>query len=65
MNVHALSWSSLDALIAHELGHYVLGHEPTSFVSSLADWQRAQEQRECDANAKSVEILTHANSTRC
>src|SRR4030095_1560440 len=25
---------SLKVLIAHELGHYVLGHEPASFVSS-------------------------------
>jgi hypothetical protein len=34
----------------------VLGHGPASFAST-SEWQRAQEQRELDANAKAVEIL--------
>jgi hypothetical protein len=57
VNVRMLDSSGLNALIAHELGHYVLGHEPAATVSSTAHWQRAQEQRELDANAKAVEIL--------
>src|SRR5262249_4893642 len=48
---------SLTALVAHELGHYLLGHEPTATISSTAQSQRDQEQRELDANAKAVEIL--------
>jgi hypothetical protein len=45
---------SLTRLIANELGHYVLGHEPAPAVSSQADWQRAQQRRE-------LEILVRAN----
>src|SRR5882724_1446111 len=61
VNVRMLESASLTKVIAHELGHYVLGHEPAASVSSQADWQRAQEQRELDANAKAVEILMRAN----
>ena len=60
VNVRMLDSPSLTKLIAHELGHYVLGHEPAANVSSHADWQRAQQQRELDANAKAVEILVRA-----
>jgi Zn-dependent peptidase ImmA (M78 family) len=60
VNVRMLDSPSLTKLIAHELGHYVLGHEPAASVSSQADWQRAQQQRELDANAKAVEILVRA-----
>jgi len=60
VNVRMLDSPSLTKLIAHELGHYVLGHEPAANVSSQADWQRAQQQRELDANAKAVEILVRA-----
>jgi len=61
VNVRMLDSASLTKVIAHELGHYVLGHEPAASVSSQADWQRAQEQRELDANAKAVEILMRAD----
>ena len=60
VNVRMLDSPNLTKVIAHELGHYVLGHEPAASVSSQAAWQRAQEQRELDANAKAVEILVRA-----
>jgi hypothetical protein len=56
LNVTMLESGHLTAVVAHELGHYVLGHEPTSGVS-MAELVRAQETRELDANAKAVEIL--------
>jgi Zn-dependent peptidase ImmA (M78 family) len=64
VNVRMLDSPSLTKVIAHELGHYVLGHEPAASVSSQADWQRAQQQRELDANAKAVEILVRAKDSR-
>ena len=46
-----------DSIVAHELAHYLLDHDrPLAGTLSL-DWQREQELRELDANAKSVEIL--------
>jgi hypothetical protein len=46
-----------DAIVAHELAHYVLGHDaPLPGATSRARL-REREQREMDANAKSVEIL--------
>jgi len=46
-----------DAIVAHELAHYVLGHD-ASLASVTHDARRREvEQRELDANAKSVEIL--------
>jgi hypothetical protein len=46
-----------DAIVAHELAHYVLGHDaPLSSPPGDAR-RREREQRELDANAKSVEIL--------
>jgi hypothetical protein len=51
-----------DAIVAHELGHYLLGHDQRGRAFddrpvTLADWARAQEPKELDANAKAVEIL--------
>ncbi|PYN84490.1 MAG: hypothetical protein DMD87_27160 [Candidatus Rokuibacteriota bacterium] len=62
LNERMLDSPNLKKTIAHELGHYVLGH--SGFIPnavSQADWQRAQEQKELDANAKAVEILMRAD----
>ncbi len=59
LNESSLGSGHLSAMVAHELGHYVLGHEPTPGVS-MAELQRAQEIHELDANAKAVEILVRA-----
>jgi hypothetical protein len=46
-----------DSIVAHELAHYLLGHDrPLAGTLSL-DWQREQELRELEANAKAVEVL--------
>jgi Zn-dependent peptidase ImmA (M78 family) len=57
VNVETLCSPDVKVLMAHELGHYLQGPQ-AAFFSSQADWQRAQELRELDANAKAVEILT-------
>ncbi len=61
VNVRMLDSPNLTKLMAHELGHYVLGHD--GFIAqavSQAEWTRGQQQRELDANAKAVEILVRA-----
>jgi IrrE N-terminal-like domain len=61
VNVRMLDSPNLTKLMAHELGHYVLGHD--GFIPqavSQAEWTRGQQQRELDANAKAVEILVRA-----
>ncbi len=58
VNVRMLDSPSLTKLVAHELGHYILGHD--GFVSQAvtqAEWTRGQQQKELDANAKAIEIL--------
>lgn len=61
VNVRMLDSPNLTKLIAHELGHYVLGHDSViRQASSQAEYQRIQEQRELDANAQAVEILVRA-----
>lgn len=57
INVGMLSSRNLNSLVAHELAHYVLGHDMPVAGSSMAEFQLAQELRELDANAKAVEIL--------
>ena len=47
-----------DAIVAHELAHYVLGHDAPLTGATPEARHREREQRELDANAKSVEILT-------
>jgi len=46
-----------DAIVAHELGHYVLGHAAPLAGATPEARRREREQRELDANAKAVEIL--------
>ncbi|MGH7385710.1 MAG: ImmA/IrrE family metallo-endopeptidase, partial [Candidatus Rokuibacteriota bacterium] len=46
-----------DAIVAHELAHYVLGHDAALAGATALARQREREQRELDANAKAVEIL--------
>jgi hypothetical protein len=58
---------SRDALLAHELGHAVLGHRDlymTSFVApaTLGEVSRRHVPLELDANAKAVEILVRVKS---
>jgi hypothetical protein len=58
LNVQMLGSPHLDALVAHELGHYLLGHDTLAGgVVTQAEWQRVQEERELDANTMAVEIL--------
>ena len=58
LNETQLNTGGLTALVAHELAHYVLGHDSVlSGAASMAEMLRMQEQRELDANAKAVEIL--------
>jgi IrrE N-terminal-like domain len=46
-----------DSIVAHELAHYLLGHDRVLQGTLALDLQREQELRELDANAKAVEIL--------
>jgi hypothetical protein len=47
-----------DAIVAHELAHYVLGHDAALAAPTPEARLAERQQRELDANAKSVEILT-------
>jgi hypothetical protein len=49
-----------DAIVAHELAHYVLGHDAPLPGDSSEEMKRAYQERELDANAKAVEILARA-----
>jgi hypothetical protein len=63
MYVHPdqLTRPSRDALIAHELGHAVLGHEmPARGVATQQEGAAASRRREVEADVKAVEILTGA-----
>lgn len=56
VNSTMLASPNREALLAHEFGHYLLGHEPRRIYNQL-DWQREGELREQAANVKAVEIL--------
>jgi IrrE N-terminal-like domain len=58
VNPLVLSSQFRDAIVAHELAHYVLGHDAPLTGATAEDRRREREQRELDANAKAVEILT-------
>jgi hypothetical protein len=63
LNQTQLSSGGLTALVAHELAHYVLGHDAAlTGAASTAEYVKLQEQRELDANAKAVEILVRVKS---
>src|SRR6476620_10743174 len=53
-----------DAIVAHELAHYVLGHDATLAGPTPEARLREREQRELDANATSVEILRRVRGVR-
>ena len=59
-SVSALTLTSpfRDAIVAHELAHYVLGHEAPLLGSTQSERDHDYQQRELEANAKAVEILT-------
>ena len=58
LNEKQLNSGGLTALVAHELAHYVLGHDaPLPGAATTAEYLRLHEKWELDANAKAVEIL--------
>jgi hypothetical protein len=61
LSTSMLTSPTRDKVVAHELAHYILGHEPRR-LSNLTrqEWQSTVELWELDANAKAVEILTRA-----
>jgi hypothetical protein len=46
-----------DSIVAHELAHYLLDHDRPLAGTLALEWQREQELRELEANARAVEIL--------
>jgi hypothetical protein len=60
----ALTSARRDSIVAHELAHYLLGHDRPLSGTLRMDWQREQEQREMAANVKAVEILVRVRRMR-
>lgn len=50
-----------DSVVAHEMAHYVLGHDAPLRSSTGYDRLLEQELRELEANAKAVEILVRVS----
>jgi len=57
VSVFTLTSPFRDAIVSHELAHYVLGHAAPLPGGSLAEQARNYQQRELDANAEAVRIL--------
>jgi len=57
VSVFTLSSRFRDAIVAHELAHYVLGHSAPLPGNSLAEQAHSYQRRELDANAEAVRIL--------
>jgi hypothetical protein len=55
-----LGSSTRDVVVAHELAHYILGHEGRGLNIPMLDRRVLYERWEMDANAKGVEILARA-----
>lgn len=55
-----LASATRDVVVAHELAHYILGHDGKRLNVTTIDRRALYEQWELDANAKGVEILTRA-----
>lgn len=55
-----LASATRDVVVAHELAHYILGHDGKRMNMPMIDRRVLYEQWELDANAKGVEILSRA-----
>lgn len=55
-----LASTTRDVVVAHELAHYILGHDGKRLNVTTIDRRAIYEQWELDANAKGVEILSRA-----
>src|SRR5437016_1436423 len=58
LNARTLGSGGLTAVVAHELAHYVLRHEPISGVS-VAELQRVQELRRSEEHTSELQSLTN------
>lgn len=57
VGLRTLTSRNRDVILAHELAHYLLGHDRRTATTSIVERRMEQEKFELDANAKAVEIL--------